>query len=254
MKDETARRSWKEMRSGSDARAVGLRNRAAFEKARATGASTYVREGFRRDDDGVVTLTKTQAEVPTPTDHGGISHDDRPRTGRAPRRAMNARRRGSRRSSSRRSSERSGDSGDDGPSDEPPSRRRLCACCGGEIPAERGPRARYIDDTHAARDRQRKKRERDRARAPKIPATAADRRMFEITDADKARLIELVVCRCNGHHLELEAGSCSKCGHWLPELVPGGHDLLRRFHARLESAEAERRERARACLSGAVVT
>jgi hypothetical protein len=46
---------------------------------------------------------------------------------------------------------------------EPPSRRRLCACCGRDIPADRGPRAKYIDDAHAARDRQRRKRQGDRA-------------------------------------------------------------------------------------------
>jgi hypothetical protein len=66
------------------------------------------------------------------------------------------------RGASKRSSARSGDSGEDGET-EPPSRRRLCACCGRDIPADRGPRAKYIDDAHAARDRQRRKRQGDRA-------------------------------------------------------------------------------------------
>lgn len=116
-----------------------------------------------------------------------------------------------------RSSARSGDSGDDGPSDEPPS-RRLCAYCGGDIPADRSPLAKHCKDQHADRNRQRRKRERDRARdlRPRIPTTADFRRMLEITEEDIERLRSLVMCRCNGDHIEFERGSCFTCGRWLP--------------------------------------
>ena len=222
MKHKTAGRSWDEIRSRPEGHAVARRNRAALEKARGTGASTYVREGFQRGDDGEVRLTKTQAQVPTPTDQERRGHhDDRPRTGRAPRRATNVRRRGSRRSPSRRSSERSGDSGDDGPSDEPPSRRRLCGLCGRDIPAGRSRRARYCSDRHAALARQRRKRQRDRARdgTPRIPTSQG--RMLVLGEVELERLLQFTVCRCNRHRIldrdPVLGHRCVKCGRQRPE-------------------------------------
>jgi len=114
--------------------------------------------------------------------HGFETHDEwRARTtirhrGRAPRPATNARTRGSRRGGSSSRSAGGGSSGgdSDGESDEPPGGRLKgpgapCACgCGERVPPWRGPRARYVDDRHAARHRKRKERERkaeeDRAR------------------------------------------------------------------------------------------
>ena len=60
-------------------------------------------------------------------------------------------------------------------------------------------------------------------------------RMLDITADDVARRRELVVCRCNGHHLEFEVGWCSKCGHWLPHEVAEGFALYDAFVARLEA-------------------
>jgi hypothetical protein len=57
-----------------------------------------------------------------------------------------------------RSSSRAGDGGEDGESSEPPP-RRLCALCGKDIPANRGPKAKYCSDKHAANARQRRKRQ-----------------------------------------------------------------------------------------------
>lgn len=152
---------------------------------------------------------------------------------RAPREARNDRPRGSRRSTVRRSSERSGDSGSDSESSEP-APRRLCAFCGKDIPADRSPRATYCTDRHADRDRQRRKRARDRGRAnlPVTPITAADRRMWELDDDGRTRLWELVVCRCNGHHLEFEEGWCTKCGHWLPNELSDGTERYAAFSRR----------------------
>jgi hypothetical protein len=145
------------------------------------------------------------------------------------------------RRSSQRSCARSGDSpGDDGPSDEPPS-RRLCAFCGKDIPPERSPKATHCTDKHADRDRQRRKRARDRARSklPAAPITADFRRMVQLHDAERERLWELAVCRCNGQHLELEPGSCAKCGHWLPHEIGDGAARYAAFMARLARGEAE---------------
>lgn len=147
-------------------------------------------------------------------------------------RARGAGRPKARASSARRSSERSGDSGEDGPSDEPPA-RRLCAFCGNDIPADRSPKATHCSDRHADRDRQRRKRQRDRARS-KLPATptGADfRGMLEITDEERAWLRALVVCRCNGRHLEFDPGECFRCGRHLPHEVEGGRALYAAFVA-----------------------
>jgi hypothetical protein len=119
--------------------------------------------------------------------------------------------------SSKRSSARSGDSGsDDGPSDEPPSRRRLCAFCGRELPPAR---RKFCTDKHADRYRQRRKRERDRARAvtPRRPTSADFRRMLVLDPVELEQLLRRARagCRCNGHHLVLkvDAPRCCKCGH-----------------------------------------
>ncbi len=61
--------------------------------------------------------------------------------------------------------------------------------------------------------------------------------MVEISAEDLERLRELVVCRCNGHHLELEPDWCSKCGHWLPDGITGGPKLYAAFMARLAREE-----------------
>ncbi len=153
---------------------------------------------------------------------------------RAPREARNDHQRGSRRGE--RSTSSSSD--DPGPDSEPPS-RRLCAFCGKNIPADRSPKATHCSDRHADRDRQRRKRQRDRARSklPPTPTTADFWRMLEISAEDRERLRELVVCRCNGHHLEFEPGWCSKCGHWLPDVVTGGAKLYAAFMARLVREE-----------------
>jgi hypothetical protein len=124
------------------------------------------------------------------------------------------------RGASRRSSARSGDSGsEDGESEPPP--RRLCACCGRDIPADRGPRAKYIDNTHAERDRQRRKRQRDRERdvRPPTPRPADFWRYYDLTADDLVDLRGLVECRCNGRHVEFDPGECFRCGHWLPRGV-----------------------------------
>jgi hypothetical protein len=142
---------------------------------------------------------------------------ERPRRGRSPRPATNDRRRGSRRSPARRSSERSGDSGDDSDSSEPPP-RRLCAFCGKDIPSDRSSKATHCSDRHADRDRQRRKRARDRERSklPPTPTTADFRRMLELTDEERAWLRALVLCHCNGRHLEFDPGECFRCGRHLP--------------------------------------
>jgi hypothetical protein len=120
-----------------------------------------------------------------------------------------------------------------------PAQRRLCAYCGKDIPPDRSPKATHCSDRHADRDRQRRKRQRDRARSklPSTPMPADFWRMLEISTEDRERLSELVVCRCNGHHLEFEPGWCTKCGHWLPDEITGGAKLYAAFMARLASRQ-----------------
>jgi hypothetical protein len=147
---------------------------------------------------------------------------------------------------SRRSSARSGDSGsDDSDSSEgsEPPPRRLCAFCGKDIPADRSPKATYCTDKHADRDRQRRKRARDRERSklPPTPQPADFWRMYELTDRDRKRLWELAVCRCNGHHVELEPGWCCKCGHPLPHKLKDGAERYAAFVTRQERLAAVRR-------------
>lgn len=243
MQEKTAGLTYEERRTQSAA--MGRRNRAAFEKARARGAKTWTCEEFRRGDDGVMRVATKRVPVVRDDEgdfkqkfiaddgttyydadavrqfnrqwerggFGGLRRDVASRRGRAPRAASNTRARGSRRSSAR-----SGDSGeDDGPSDEPPP-RRLCAFCGGDIPAGRSPRATHCSDKHADRDRQRRKRQRDRERdlRPRVPTTADFQRMLEITDELSEQLRTRVFCGCNGRHVEFDPGACFRCGHWLP--------------------------------------
>jgi hypothetical protein len=134
---------------------------------------------------------------------------------------------------SARSSAKSGDSGSEDGEPEPPARRRLCAFCGKGIPADRSPKATDCSDRHADRDRQRRKRARDRARnqLPPTPTTADFRRMLELTDEERDWLLSLVVCRCNGRHLEFEPGECFRCGRHLPHEVEGGRKLYAAFVA-----------------------
>lgn len=148
-------------------------------------------------------------------------------SGRAPRRASNARVRGSRRSRASSSSSDSGESGEPGES-EPP-RRRLCACCGRDIPADRGPRAIYIDETHGRRYRKRRQRERRRARdvTPKIPTTADFRKMVRLEPSELERLLSNATSACNGHHVldaprDADLGErCVLCGRQMPETMAG---------------------------------
>jgi hypothetical protein len=132
---------------------------------------------------------------------------------------------------------------DDSESSEPPP-RRLCAFCGKRIPASRSPKATHCTDKHADRDRQRRKRARDRARSklPPTPQPADYWRMWEITDADRRVLWALAVCRCNGHHIELEPGWCSKCGHLLPAELTDGAERYAAFVNRPPWPRAARAE------------
>jgi hypothetical protein len=150
-------------------------------------------------------------EAPAPRKRGARVHS-------APRRTS-PRARGAGRPGARSTTDasRSGDGGDEGPSDEPPP-RRLCSFCGKDIPADRSPRAKYCKGAHADRDRQRRKRQRDRERdvRPRIPTTADERRMYEITEELAEQLRARAFCGCNGRHLEFDPGACFRCGHWLP--------------------------------------
>jgi hypothetical protein len=155
---------------------------------------------------------------------------------------------------STRSSARSGDSGEDDQASEPEPhpepakpKRRLCAFCGKDMPADRSPRAKYCKGAHADRDRQRRKRQRDRERArlPRVATTADFWRMLELNSEVSAKLREVSVCRCNGSHLEFEPGQCFRCGHWLPREIVGGSRLVEAFFTRLAREEQERREKRR---------
>ncbi len=136
--------------------------------------------------------------------------------------------RGSRRATAAGSSS----SRDDPDPDPEPAARRLCAYCGDLISADRSPSAKYCTDQHADRDRQRRKRDRDRISRPVERLTAADLRMRKFEPGELERLRLFLVCRCNGHHLELEPGRCSKCGRWLPHQIAGGQELYEEFFAR----------------------
>jgi hypothetical protein len=139
----------------------------------------------------------------------------------------------SRHRGSRRGERAASSSSDDPEPEPPPSRRRLCACCGCDIPDDRGPRAKYFNDQHAARDRQRRKRTRDRARAPatpRLPTPIDELRMLAWNPGDYEQLLLCAVCRCNGHHiLERDptlGDRCCKCGRQTPGSSIGEQTLL----------------------------
>lgn len=131
----------------------------------------------------------------------------------APREGHNDRPRGSRRSSVRRSSQRSGDSGEDGDPSEPPERTCECAPeCRADI-GHRAPQARYLNDTHAAAARQRRKRARSRDWTADVSRADAYLRHEPEEVARVRRRVE-EGCRCNGHHIaDPSDGHCLKCGH-----------------------------------------
>ncbi len=300
MKDETAARAATQGEQDLRAVAMGRRNRASLEAAKAAGATTFVRESLVRGDDGENRIEKVRVPVAPlepgfhpddgtfipegeDADRAAAAHFDanqehnrrvlarlkphelarfetwlrtrtrttpptRPQSrpvvcgpleGRAPREARNTRRRGSRRGERATSS-----SSDDPDSDPEPPARRLCAYCGKDIPADRGPKATYCTKRHADRDRQRRKRQRDRERArlPRVPTTADFRRMLELDAETAEKLRQVAVCRCNGSHLEFESGECFRCGHWLPQEIIGGAWLVAAFFERLAKEDRERRE------------
>jgi hypothetical protein len=144
-----------------------------------------------------------------------------------------------------RRGERSRSSSSDDPDPDPDQdsdeswRRRLCAHCGKDIPDDRAPQARYCKDEHGALYRQRLKRRRDRERSklPPTPSSAGDLRYRQLTYDELIRLQRLVVCRCNGHHLEFEPGHCTKCGRNLPRTSVGELLPFVAFAARLDGIE-----------------
>lgn len=111
-------------------------------------------------------------------------------------------------SSARRSSERSGDSGE---GSEPPG--RPCACgCGSDI-SHRALQAKYLNDAHAAADRQRRRRSRGRDWSADVSRADPYLRFDAETFARLYRRVEQG-CRCNGHHIaDPSDGHCLKCGH-----------------------------------------
>lgn len=173
-----------------------------------------------------------------------------------------------------RSSARSGDSGSGdglGESKEPP-KRRLCAFCNRELPPGK---RRYCSDKHAGRDRQRRKRERDRqrtgvggARAIRFrkdvhlgitedgwdrhrrdPYKDFDTELWrgpneppELVTYEVLRDRVAAGCRCNGHHIELEDGHCTKCGHrvaWTEDRADGRPEAP--YYVMLRKLDAEGR-------------
>jgi hypothetical protein len=120
-------------------------------------------------------------------------------------RARPRERRDGRRHSGSRSSSRGGDSGDDGES-EPPAGGRLCQCgCQQDI-SHRAAQARYLNDQHAAADRQRRKRERDEVN----PNRVVERRLERLTVGDQPRK-----CRCSTEGVDKDpegAWICVACG------------------------------------------
>jgi hypothetical protein len=94
--------------------------------------------------------------------------------------------------------------GGDDPPEPPPSRLRLCAVCGGDLPADR---KRDCTDRHADRDRQRRKRARDRERSGKVSTTnwRDDQRMLRFEPGERELLDNFYLyCRCDrcgGHHI-----------------------------------------------------
>jgi hypothetical protein len=166
------------------------------------------------------TWLRTRTRVTPPTRPSSRPARSGPVNGRSPREARNDRRRGSRRGQRATSATRDGPD-DDGESSEPPPGGRLCRCgCQASL-AHKAPQARYLNDTHAATDRQRRKRERDNA-----------------PSEDDIRLAS-VRCGCKPKRNPLEPGWCHQCGHprdgvpvaWVPA-GPRSKQLLMRDLAR----------------------
>ena len=244
--------------------AMGRRNRAELEKARAKGARTWICEEFRRGEDDVMSVATKRVSVVRDdegdfkekliADDGSTYYDAEAiaamnqawETGafqglhrdlgqgpqappppqirtrahavsERPRRTQPRARQ--RRETGGRSSSRGGDSGsEDGESEPPP--RRLCGFCGGDIPADRGPKAKHCNDKHAANSRQRRKRQRDRERDVRPPILTDERRMYEFDAGELVRLLRDATCACNGGHIpdddELLGQRCTKCGRQRP--------------------------------------
>jgi hypothetical protein len=121
----------------------------------------------------------------------------------------------------RRSSSGGGDSGSADGEPEPPPAGRLCRCgCEASI-AHKAPQARYLNDTHAAADRQRRKRDRDN------------------TPSDTDLGLGPVRCGCKPKRNPLEPGWCHQCGRprdgvpvtWVPA-GPRSKQLVMRDLAR----------------------
>jgi hypothetical protein len=194
----------------------------------------------QRNDDGSILFVARETAVAPIASPGEIDKwcDAAQARLRTARPAVRTRGAGRPKAQATRSSARSGDSGDDSDSSSDssePAPRRLCAFCGKDIPPERSPKATHCSDKHAANDRKRRQRQRERERSklPPTPQPADYWRMREITDQDRKRLWELAVCRCNGHHIELEPGWCCKCGHPLPHKLKDGPERYAAFMKRL---------------------
>jgi hypothetical protein len=254
MLEETAGLSYDEWRA--ELAAMAQRNRARLDEARAEGAETVELEEFRREEDengrflGMRPATKRVPIARFATEHldqrGYNGQPWRDKFGRVRRpwqmlerddgskaygaeihaaessgcaRRMSPRPRGAgrpaARGSSRRSSAKSGDSGSEDGEAEPPPAGRLCRCgCQASL-------AHYLNDTHAATDRQRRKRERDSAPS----------------EGDVG--LPSVRCGCKPKRSPLEPGWCHQCGHprdgvpvaWVPA-GPRSKQLVMRDLAR----------------------
>jgi hypothetical protein len=126
----------------------------------------------------------------------------------------------------RRSFSRGGDSGSDPDEPEPPPAGRLCACGCGRNLSHRAAQARYLNDAHAATDRQRRKRERDLLNGvPDLPE----------------------LCRCTPKRQLVDGGVCVQCGHARGQLTddwlagPARSEAAR--CTRLDAAHVEDRRR-----------
>jgi hypothetical protein len=132
------------------------------------------------------------------------------------------------RGASRRASAKSGDSGDDGESSEPPSAGRTCECGCGQDVSHRAAQALYLNDRHAAADRQRRKRERDLLTG--VPGLAR-------------------TCQCKPMRNPLEPGVCHQCGHargrltadWVHDPGPSSRQLVIRDLSRRKWKTGDRR-------------
>lgn len=152
-----------------------------------------------------------------------------------------ARARGAGRPAGRRSSKssRAGPADDSDPPEPPPAGRRICECkpeCGADI-SHRAPQARYLNDTHGATARQRRKRALSRDWNP----DTSPRDFIDQAEYERLRTRFEGGCRCNGHHILDETGAhCIKCGH------DRGSDPGGRSYIWARSAETRRARKAAA--------